>query len=98
MLSLPTSEGRASSANRIVTTFCRFPSKSGNTSPGLPCTSHVHDTISLIVNRLTKSAPFPAIHMRDSLEKLALLYIDKVVRLHGVPISIVSYRIPRFTP
>ena len=32
-----------------------------------------------------------------SLDKLAELYIKKIVRLHEIPISIVSYRNPRFT-
>jgi len=35
--------------------------------------------------------------MTNSMEKLAKLYVNKVVRLHGVPVSIVSYRDPRFT-
>ena len=33
----------------------------------------------------------------DSLEKLAQLYVDEIVRLHGVRVSIVSDRDPRFT-
>jgi len=35
--------------------------------------------------------------MTDSMEKLAKLYVNKVVRLHGVPVSIVSDQDPRFT-
>jgi hypothetical protein len=35
--------------------------------------------------------------MTDSVEKLTKLYVDEVVRLHGVPVSIVSNRDPRFT-
>ena len=31
------------------------------------------------------------------MEKLAQLYVDEIVRLHGVPVSIVSDRDPRFT-
>ncbi|EOX94220.1 Uncharacterized protein TCM_003746 [Theobroma cacao] len=38
-----------------------------------------------------------AIHSTYSIEKLAQLYIDEIVRLHGVPVSIVSDRDPRFT-
>jgi len=49
------------------------------------------------VDRLTKSALFLAMKMTDSVEKLAKLYVNKVVRLHGVPVSIVSDRDPRFT-
>ena len=46
---------------------------------------------------MTKSAHFLPINVEDSLEKLAQLYVDEIVRLHGVPVSIVSYQDPRFT-
>ena len=46
---------------------------------------------------MTKSAHFLPVNVEDSLEKLAQLYVDEIVRLHGVPISIVSDRDPRFT-
>jgi len=51
----------------------------------------------VIVNRLTKSAHFLPVNWRISMTKLAQLYIREIVRLHGVPYSIVSYRDPRFT-
>ena len=35
--------------------------------------------------------------MTDSVDKLARIYINEVVRLHGIPVSIVSDRDPRFT-
>ena len=50
----------------------------------------------MIVDRLTKSAHFLPVNVKDSLEKLAQLYVDEIVRLHGVPFSIVSDRDPRF--
>eukprot|EP00258_Populus_trichocarpa_P039399 XP_024455418.1 uncharacterized protein LOC112327280 [Populus trichocarpa] len=56
-----------------------------------------HDAIWVIVDRLTKSSLFLPMKMGDSVEKLAQLYIKEVVRLHGVPLSIVSDRDPRFT-
>ncbi|WRX18518.1 Integrase [Theobroma cacao] len=55
------------------------------------------DAIWVIVDRLTKSAHFLVIHSTYSIKKLAKLYIDEIVRLHGVPVSIVSDRDPRFT-
>ena len=64
---------------------------------GLPWTQRQHDAIWVIVDRLTKSAHFLPINVEDSLEKLAKLYVDEIVRLHGVPVSIVSDRDPRFT-
>ena len=64
---------------------------------GLPRTQRQHDVIWAIVDRLTKSAHFLPVNVRDSLEKLAQLYVDEIVRLHGVPVSIFSDRDPRFT-
>ena len=46
---------------------------------------------------MTKSAHFLSVNVEDSLEKLAQLYVDEIVRLHGVPVSIVSDQDPRFT-
>jgi len=63
----------------------------------LPRTFRGHDTIWVIVNRLTKSAHFLAMNLRMSMAKLAQLYIKEIVRLHGVPSSIVSDRDPQFT-
>ena len=64
---------------------------------GLPQTQRQHDVIWVIVDRLTKSAHFLPVNVEDSLEKLAQLYVDEIVRLHGVPGLIVSDRDPTFT-
>jgi len=63
----------------------------------LPRTFRGHDTIWVIVDRLTKNAYFLAMNLRMSMAKLAQLYIKEIVRLHGVPSSIVSDRDHRFT-
>jgi len=63
---------------------------------GLPRGKGGSDVVWVIVDRLTKSAPFLAMKMTDSVEKLAKLYVNEVVKLHGVPVSIVSDRDPRF--
>lgn len=64
---------------------------------GLPKTLRGHNAIWVIVDRLTKSAHFLAIKVTDSLERLAKLYVDEIVILHGIPVSIVSDRDARFT-
>ncbi|KAA3487969.1 DNA/RNA polymerases superfamily protein [Gossypium australe] len=64
---------------------------------GLPMTPSKKDAVWVIVDTLTKSAHFISVRVDYSLDKLAKLYIAEVVRLHGVPVSIISDRDPRFT-
>ena len=63
----------------------------------LPRTRNGHDGVWVIVDRLTKSAHFLPVWKNYKLERLAKLYVNEIVRLHGVPESIVSDRDPRFT-
>ena len=63
----------------------------------LPRTPQGHDAVWVIVDRLTKSAHFLAVRMTFTLERLCRLYTREIVRLHRVPVSIVSDRDPRFT-
>ena len=55
------------------------------------------DVIIVIVDRLTKSAHFLPVRKTYSMDWLAEIYIQEVVRLHGVPVSLVSDRDTRFT-
>ncbi|PKU73387.1 hypothetical protein MA16_Dca024189 [Dendrobium catenatum] len=64
---------------------------------GLPRSRQGHDAIWVVIDRLTKSAHFFPIRLTDSVEKLALLYVAEIIRLHGVPKSIVYDRDGRFT-
>ena len=64
---------------------------------GLPKGKKGNDAIWVVVDRLTKSVLFLPIKMTDPIDKLAKLYVNEVIRLHGVPISMVSDRDPRFT-
>ena len=59
---------------------------------GLPCTTKEYDSIWVIVDRLTKSAHFLPVDTRYSAKKYAKLYFDRVVTLHGVPLTLVSDR------
>ncbi|XP_027927665.1 uncharacterized protein LOC114184558 [Vigna unguiculata] len=52
-----------------------------------------HDLVWVIVDRLTKCAHFLPMNQKWSMDKLAELYVREVVRLHGVPESIVSDRV-----
>ena len=51
----------------------------------------------VIVDRLMKSAHFLAVRITFTLERFYRLYIGEIVWLHGIPVSIVSDRDPRFT-
>ncbi|GJU96138.1 putative reverse transcriptase domain-containing protein [Tanacetum coccineum] len=63
----------------------------------LPKSSQGYDTIWVIVDRLTKSAIFTPMRETDSMEKLARMYIKEVVTRHGIPVSIICDRDPRFS-
>ncbi|GKG16045.1 putative reverse transcriptase domain-containing protein, partial [Tanacetum coccineum] len=62
----------------------------------LPRSSQGYDTIWVIVDRLTKSAIFLPMRETDSLEKLAKMYLKEVVVRHGILLSIICDRDPRF--
>jgi hypothetical protein len=59
---------------------------------GLPSTSWHHDSIWVIADRLTKITHFLPVHTTHKTEKYAEIYIDQIVRLHGIPRTIVSDR------
>ena len=63
----------------------------------LPLTWRKHDSVWVIVDQLIKLAHFLPRRTDYSLNKLAELYIKEIVRLHGIPVSIISNRDPRFT-
>ena len=62
----------------------------------LPRTLQGHDVVWVIMDLLTKSAHFLATRMTFTLERFCRLYIREIVRLHGIPVSIVSDRDSRF--
>ena len=64
---------------------------------GLPRTQTGHDSVWVVVDRLTKSAHFLHFKITYSMDKLGSIYVTEIVRLHGVPVSIVSDRDSRFT-
>ena len=63
---------------------------------GLPKTLQNNNAVGVIVDRLTKSAHFLPFRIDLSLERLTGLYIEQIVRLHGVSVTIVSDQNSRF--
>ena len=63
---------------------------------GFPKGKNQVDVVWVIVDRLTMCAHFIPIRVTYSMVKLAELYIEYVVRLHGIPVTIISDRDPRF--
>ena len=64
---------------------------------GLPLTVRKLDSVWVVVDRFTKSAHFLPVRTDYSLDKLVELYIKEIVLLHGIPVSIILDRDPRFT-
>ncbi|KAA0033196.1 ty3-gypsy retrotransposon protein [Cucumis melo var. makuwa] len=64
---------------------------------GLPRTLRGFTVIWVVVDRFTKSAHFVPGKSTYTASKWAQLYMSEIVRLHGVPVSIVSDRDARFT-
>jgi len=63
---------------------------------GLPRTPRGKDAIWVVVDRLTKSAHFIPMKTTNSAQELVPLYLKEIVRLHGMPKSIVSDRDSKF--
>jgi hypothetical protein len=63
---------------------------------GLPLTARKKDSIWVIVDRLTKTAHFIAVHTTYSVQQYVELYMDHIVRLHGIPKTIISDRGTQF--
>nr|GEU95369.1 reverse transcriptase domain-containing protein [Tanacetum cinerariifolium] len=62
----------------------------------LPKSSQGYDTIWVIVDQLIKSTIFVPMREIDPIEKLARMYLKEVVTRHGISVSIIFYRDPRF--
>jgi hypothetical protein len=63
----------------------------------LPLTRRGHSAIVVFVDKLTKWATYVATTTQVTAPELAQLFWQHVVRLHGIPSTIISDRDPRFT-
>ena len=64
---------------------------------GLPKTLGKFDSIWVVVDRLTKSSHFISVRIDYNAEQLAKVYVKEILRLHGVPLSIISNHGTQFT-
>jgi len=64
---------------------------------GLPITSRRHDSIFVVVEMLTKSTHFIPVKTTYKVPEIAKLFIDEIMRLHGVPRKIILDRGATFT-
>jgi hypothetical protein len=64
---------------------------------GLLLTSHRHNAILVIVDKLTKSAHFIPVRDTYDVTDVACVFVSEVIRLHGIPKKIISDRDSRFT-
>uniref|UniRef100_A0A388KQL4 Reverse transcriptase n=1 Tax=Chara braunii TaxID=69332 RepID=A0A388KQL4_CHABU len=65
--------------------------------PLRPLTPRGHDAILVVVDRFTKRARFVPCRYAISAREVADIVFDRVVRDHGLPLSIISECDPRFT-
>src|SRR6266498_2328861 len=95
------SQSRTSETSRIVATIASSDMEVGLIGMdfiiGLPRTQKGNNSIRVIVDRLTKVAHFIPVKTTYHGDKYADLYIQHILKLHGVPNRIVSDRGPQFT-
>ena len=58
---------------------------------GLQQTNKSHDSMWIVIDRLIKTTHFIPVYITYTLEKLAELFVEEIVKLHRVPKSIVSH-------
>jgi hypothetical protein len=64
---------------------------------GFPLTSHRHNAIFLIVDKLTKSAHFIPVGDTYDVTHVACVFLSEVIHLHEIPKKMISDRDSRFT-
>ena len=63
----------------------------------LPRTTRQHDSIMVVVDKLTKGAHFVLVKTTHTTTNIAKIYMREIARLHGIPKEIVSDKDTKFT-
>jgi hypothetical protein len=63
----------------------------------IPRTMKKHDSIMMVVDKLTKSTHFIPLKLTHKEVNIANIYMREISRIHGVPKEIVYHRDPKFT-
>jgi hypothetical protein len=63
----------------------------------LPRTNKQHDSIMVVVDKLTKATHFIPVKLTYKATNIVDVYMREITRLHGIPKTIVSDRDPKFT-
>jgi hypothetical protein len=63
---------------------------------GLPRKNKQHDSIMVVVEKLTKFAHFFPVKTTHTMTNIAEIYMREIARLHGIPRKIVSNRDTKF--
>jgi hypothetical protein len=63
----------------------------------LPITNKQHDSIMVVMDKLTKDAHFVPVKLTRKEMNIDDVYMKAISRLHGIPKTIVSDRDPKFT-
>jgi hypothetical protein len=64
---------------------------------GLPKMNRKHDSIMVVVEKLTKVAHFVPVKTTHTMANIAEIFMKEMARLHGIPRTIVSDRDTKFT-
>jgi hypothetical protein len=63
---------------------------------GLPRTNKKHDSIMMVVEKLTKAAHFVHVKTTHTMTNIVEIFMKEIARLHGIPRTIVSDRDTKF--